>query len=242
MDKVLEEKPQVLLCGRTFHLAGKVQTVNPVTDRFIALSFALILPDELFDYYTRGDAEVYLNGVLDRERMGNKSLLAAISEMNEELDRAGIAYESYLQNMGRQLFFMVSASYITIYLALVFLIIANTAMGVQFLMAQRKSGRRYRTLLCLGATREILCRSAEKQINWYFGLPTAVAVFCSLFGVRGLLPGLVPTGARDSIGGMMRISAAMIFLLFVVEFIYMKAVKRASGRYLLTLMETEREE
>ena len=41
---------------------------------------------------------------------------------------------------------------------------------------------------------------------------------------------------------MMLVSAAMIFALCVVEWIYMAAVKRSSSRYLLTLMVPEREE
>jgi len=40
--------------------------------------------------------------------------------------------------MGRQLFYIAAASYITIYLAVVFLIIANTIIGVQFLTWQQK--------------------------------------------------------------------------------------------------------
>ena len=46
---------------------------------------------------------------------------------------------------------MVAASYITIYLAIIFLVAANTIMGVQFLMNQQKTGRRYQTLVRLGA-------------------------------------------------------------------------------------------
>lgn len=55
---------------------------------------------------------------------------------NDRLTRAGIPYESYLQNIGRQLFYVVSVSYITIYLAIIFLIVANTVLGVQFLTQQ----------------------------------------------------------------------------------------------------------
>lgn len=68
-----------------------------------------------------------------------------------------------------------------------FLIIANTVIGVQFLMGQQKSGRRYKTLIRLGATYELLCRSARKQINWYFGMPVVVAGISSIFGVRASL-------------------------------------------------------
>ena len=55
---------------------------------------------------------------------------------NDRLTRAGIPSESYLQNIGRQLFYVVSVSYITIYLAIIFLIVANTVLGVQFLTQQ----------------------------------------------------------------------------------------------------------
>lgn len=169
-------------------------------------------------------------------------IMTVISEMNQKLDAAGLSYESYLQNMGRQLFYMVAASYITIYLAIIFLIIANTIIGVQFLMGQQKSGRRYRTLIHLGATYEILCQSAKKQINWYFGIPTAVATVSSLFGVRALFSGLLSSRTQSNMTELMLISCIMILALCVVEYLYMAVVKRSSSRYLLTLMEPRREE
>ena len=38
---------------------------------------------------------------------------------------------------------------------------------------------------------------------------------------------------------MMFVSAAMILLLCVIEYIYMRVVKRSSDRYLLTLMQPQ---
>lgn len=64
---------------------------------------------------------------------------------------------------------MVSVSYITIYLAIIFLIVANTVLGVQFLTQQQKNRRRYKTLIRLGAPCETLCCSAAKQIRWFSG-------------------------------------------------------------------------
>jgi len=64
--------------------------------------------------------------------------LNAISETNEKLDAAGLLYESYLQNMGRQLFYIAAASYITIYLAVVFLIIAILSLVFNFLHGSKK--------------------------------------------------------------------------------------------------------
>lgn len=242
LDTVLKTKPEAMIDNQKIHLTGTVQTTNIVTDRSITLSFALIVPDDQFDYYTQGNYKSHLNGVLAPEVTENQSLMMVFKELNGELDRMGMTYESYLQNSARQMFYMVASSYITIYLAIIFLIMGNTIIGVQFLMGQQKSHRRYKTLVRLGATYEVLCRSSKKQINWYFGIPTGVAVISSLFGVRALFSGLLSSTARENIPQMMAISGAMILLLCVVECIYMIGVKRSASRYLLTLMVPEREE
>lgn len=239
---ILETRPETFLGGETIYLTGAVQTTDLVTDRSITLSFALIVPDEAFEYHTQGDYSVYLNGVLEKSEEDNTSLMSSISAMNKRLDETGLHYESYLQNIGRQLFYMVAASYITIYLAIIFLIIVNTIIGVQFLIGQQKSSRRYRTLIHLGAAYSTLCRSSRKQINWYFGIPVAVAAVSSLFGVRALFTGILPSAARRNLSEMMIISAAMILVLCVIEYIYIAVVKRTSDHYLLSLMVPEREE
>jgi len=242
VNRILETRPETYLDGNPCYLTGKLQTTNLVTDRSITLSFALILADEVFEYYTQGEYDIYLNGVLEKSKIQNSSLLSAISDMNHKLNETGLHYESYLKNMGRQLFYMVAASYITIYLAIIFLIIANTIIGVQFLISQQKSNRRYRTLIHLGTTYSVLCKSSRKQINWYFGIPIAVAALSSLFGVRALLTGILSYDAKTNLSEMMIISAAMILTLCVVEYIYIAVVKRTSDHYLLTLMVPRREE
>ena len=242
MNEILEKRPAVTLDRETFYLTGTVQTLNLVTDRAISLSFALIVPDQVFARYTQGDYSTYLNAVLNPELLRSRSLMNAIMDMNERLDEAGLEYESYLQNMGRKLFYAVAAGYLTLYLTVIFLIIANTVMGVQFLMSQQKSGRRYKTLIRLGASYEILCRCAGKQLNWYFGLPAAVAVISSLFGIRSLLTGILGYLTTATAIELMGVSATMIFLLVVVESVYIAAARRSACRYLLTLMTPEREE
>ena len=242
MDEILAERPETELDGDPVWLTGDVQTTAVVTDRSITLSFALILPDETFAHYTRNQYDVYINGILKSSGSGSASLLERISEMNHRLDDTGLNYESYLQNMGRQLFYIAAASYLTIYLAIIFIIVANTVIGVQFLMNQQKANRRYKTLIRLGAVYETLRGSADKQINWYFGIPVLAAAVSSLFGVRALFSGLLSSRTQGSVKELMVISAAMILVLCVVEYIYMTAVKRSSSRYMLTLMEPEREE
>ena len=247
LGKILSGHPEVMLDGNPVNLTGEIQSVDLVTDRSITLSFALILPDEQFLCYTNGNYEVYINGIMNQEATGSGSLMTAISGMNALLEKIrlqdmGIEYESYLQNIGRQLFYMVAASYITIYLAVIFLVSANTIMGVQFLMNQQKTGRRYQTLVRLGATYKNLCASARKQINWFMGLPVFVAAVSSIFGVKALFAGMLSSRVQAAQGQMLVVSAAMILLLCVVECVYVTAIRRSSDRYLLTLMQPQREE
>lgn len=242
LDRLIANGAAVTIDGAPFTLTGQVQSVSVVTDRSITISFALIVPDAAFDHYTQGDYDVYLNAVLAPSVTEGKSLMRAIADMNGQLDPLGLEYESYLQNLGRELFYIVAASYLTIYLAIIFLVVANTVIGVQFLMGQQKAARRYRTLVRLGAEHDTLCRAAKAQINWYFGLPVGVAAVSSLFGVRALFSGILSASAQSGMTEMMIAAGAMILLLCVVEWIYMAAVKRSSSKYLLTLMAPEREE
>lgn len=109
-------------------------------------------------------------------------------------------------------------------------------------MGQQNVNRRYRTLIRLGASYKTLCRSARKQINWYFGIPTVAAACSSVFGVRALLTGLLSPDAKEHFLQMIMLSIVMISGLCVLEYIYVAAVKKSSDRYLLTLTELEREE
>lgn len=247
LNKILAEYPKAELDGADIHLKGDVQSTNLITDRSITLSFALILPDEQFYYYTQGIYSVYVNGILNKEIVNASSLMNVCSNLNEKLDAIGLEemgfeYESYLQNMGRQLFFVVAASYITIYLAIIFLVVANTIIGVQFLMNQQSTGRRYQVLVRLGADYKTICQSARKQITWFMSLPVIVAAVGSMFGVKALFVGMLSSDLHGSHMEMLIISSAVIFLLCVIEYIYMAVIKRSSDKYLHTLMQPNREE
>ena len=242
VNSVLKTKPQIKVMGNDVKLIGEVESLPIVTDREITLSVALIVPDEVFMNYTDGRYSNYVSGILAPELVKEKGLMRAISDTNEKLNQTSLGYESYIQNMGRQLFYIISASYITIYLAIIFLVVANTIIGVQFLMGQRQSYRRYQTLIHLGANYETLCKSSEKQINWYFGLPIALALISSSFGVSSLLTGIVPASARMAMGQKFITAMLIILLLAGFEVIYIRIVKKNSNKYLLSLMEPKRDE
>ena len=74
------------------------------------------------------------------------------------------------------------------------------------------------------------------------GLPVIVAAISSLFGVKALFSGILSSEVKNAQGEMLIIAAIIIIILCVVECIYMTVIKRSSDRYLLTLMQPQREE
>lgn len=241
MDFIVKTKPEIEVSGEKLILVEQVESLPIVTDNEITLLLALIVNDSNFELYTEKHSS-YISGILNPKFVEEKGLMQAIMETNAVLDKMPIGYESYLQNMGRQLFYVVAASYLTLYLALIFLVVANTTIGVQFLMGQRKTQRRYQTIVHLGATYETLCQSAGKQINWYYGLPIVVAAINSYFGIRSLLPALTSSGAKINLGQQIFIACFMVIILVIFEYIYMTIVKKGSDKFLWKLMSPKRQE
>ncbi len=242
MNAAVKMHPSVRIAKDNLHIVEDVQTLSFVTDRAITITMALIVPDKIFMRYTEGRVSNYVNGILDSDIVKAKGLMKAISDTNDKLDQTNLKYESYLQNMGRQLFFIICTSYITIYLAIILLVVANTIISIMFLMGQRKTYKRYQTLIKLGASYEILRKSSRMQINWYFGLPIAIAVINSFFGVRSLLFNLLSSLVKMDMRQEFVIAILIILLLGIFETIYIMIVKKNSDKFLWTLMETKREE
>ena len=239
---VLSKRPHVTLLGKEYVMTGKMQSAPIVTDSFITLSGALIVPDQDFDYFAAGKEEVYLNGLLDRAKYSRSTMVKTYTDINAVLDKTDLDYESYLQNMGRQLFYLVAASYVTIYLALIFLVVANTILGVQFLMGQKRASGRYKTLVKLGADHKAMYKSSKRQINWYFGLPIAVACASTFFATKSLFFGILSSRTKVNMDKMLPVVAIVAAVFCLVECVYMLIVKRSSSRFLETLMTPEREE
>ena len=169
-------------------------------------------------------------------------MVKTYTDINAVLDKTDLDYESYLQNMGRQLFYLVAASYVTIYLALIFLVVANTILGVQFLMGQKRASGRYKTLVKLGANHKAMYKSSKRQINWYFGLPIAVACASTFFATKSLFFGILSSRTKVNMDKMLPVVAIVAAVFCLVECVYMLIVKRSSSRFLETLMTPEREE
>lgn len=243
IENALKERPTLYFDGEEYKLIDKCYTDSIVTDRLITISYGLIVPETVFNKYTNeNNVSTYWNAALKEEFVKENGLMQAISDVNEKLNTTNIRYESYLQNIGRELFYTVAASYTTIYLAVIFLIIANTVMGVQFLMHQQKTKKRYQSLTYLGASYEMLCKSARNQITWYFSLPIAIAAISSIFAVRSLFTGIMTKAMKKQVGKLMVISIAIIVLICVIELIYMQFVKKSSDKNILKIMDIKRED
>ena len=243
MEKALEERPALYFDGEEYKLIDKYYNDSIVTDKLITIMYGLIVSEEVFNKYTdENNISTYWNATLNDGFVKEKGLMQAIAEVNEKLDTTGIYYESYLQNIGRELFYTVAASYTTIYLAIIFLIIANTVMGVQFLMHQQKTKKRYKSLIYLGASYEMLCKSARNQTTWYFSLPIVIAAISSIFAVRALFTGIMTKEMQEQLGKLMTISIVIIILICVIELIYMEFVKKSSDKNILKIMDIKRED
>lgn len=184
LRRALQDNPTVSIGERQYELISTLYTSNVVADRAITLSYALIVPDDIYHRFVRSSQDSWLwNMVLKPEFVQEKGLMQATYEVDQLMNTYGLDYESYLSSMGRQLFYTVAGSYTTFYLGVMFLIIANTVLGLNFLMQQRSTRHRYYTLAMLGANIESLCSSARNQIWLYFGLVISVALVSSIFGI-----------------------------------------------------------
>ena len=241
LEKALKEKPYLEINNKRYEMIDKIYSENLVTDRSITISYGLIVSDKIYNMLTtETNTNTYWNATINGSFVKEEGLMNAIMKINESLDSTDMVYESYLQNMGRQLFYSVAASYITIYLAIIFFIIANMVIGIQFLRQQGKTKKRYQILINLGVDYKMLCESTRKQINWYFMIPIVVAVISSFFGIESLFTGAMIPALDNKKNFLIVISIVVIVLLLMVEFGYIIMVKRTSDRRIKTFMEIKR--
>ena len=249
LKKILQEDLQIYLNGEPYTLRRELAEYDIVTDSAITLAYALVLPDDLFwEAASKSSVSTYWNGVLKESVVRKQGLIQAISEINQKLNQTefgnqtDLVYESYVENIGRHLFYIIAESYTTLYLGVIFLVIANTALGTQYLMYQRKTGKRYQTITALGCSYEELSRSGRTQIRWYFLLPVLVACVSAVFGIFSFTEGLLSSYFEMQKNHIIFVGILVIFVICVVEYLYMMAVMRISDRTIRELMKRKREE
>lgn len=149
-------------------------------------------------------------------------------EARDLLKPSGLYYESYLNNFGRQLFYVISGSYTTLYMGFMFLIIACALLALQFLTQMQTTKSRYLTLSILGARREQIKRSINQQVLWYFLLPLILACISGAVGIYAMQLYLYSGAAHLEQSYPLLIAMAVIVVLVMV--IYGVAVARTANR------------
>jgi putative ABC transport system permease protein len=236
LKDILKKCPTVEIAENEYTLLPTLYSDQIVADRAITLMYSLIVPDSLFEQYFVADETWLWNMTLKDEFIEEKGLMQAMLEVDQVLNSTDLQYESYLGSMGRQLFYTVAGSYTTFYLGVMFLIIANTVLGLNFLMQQRSTHSRYQTLAMLGADVESICISARKQIWLYFILAISVAFVSGIFGIWSLLTAM-PTTVFSLKNGIV---IGLVVLLFILNEVgYIRMIQRKSDVEIRKLKEIE---
>ena len=95
--------------------------------------------------------------------------------------------ETALQSTMRQLVYVVSGSFLFIYLGIVFLLVCAMLLSLLQITEQRENQQRYRILAEIGASPKQIKDAVRSQICLYFGLPLLVALLNSAIGAMELL-------------------------------------------------------
>jgi Predicted permease. len=216
---------------------------NVVADRLITISLALILPDEYYQILNNEQTKsssIYTNINFKQSAIEELGLIEVITSLENNIATKDFVYdyESFFSIIGRKLFYIVSASYLTIYLGILFLIIANLVLGIKYLMQQRQNRTKYQTLLLLGAEVSELCQSVNTQIRLFFLLVISVSSISAIFAIWSLFNSIItlPTLTINTI--IITIISLLVFIM--IEFIYIKAIQNISNREIFNLQNNSR--
>lgn len=235
LEKILKNNAAIGIDGTEYAISETLYYDNIVADRAITLYMALIVPDALFNKLAR-EPEAYCKNVSLKDEIVDKmGLMQAVSHMDNKLAGTGIEYDSFLSGIGRNLFYTVSASYLTIYLGILFLIIANTVIGLKYLIQQRQTMHRYKTLAMLGAGTGEMCHSVKKQIQIFFMMVLIIALISSVVAIYSMFTSFTKLPIGTNICTVIVIAAIVLFTFVLTEIIYIGIVKRTAGREVRSL-------
>ncbi len=240
LNKALNRGISIGINGDTYSLLPELCRDNIVADRSITLYAALIVPDELYRKLAIDTEPFCYNIHLKKSLTDELGLMQAIQKMDGCLVKTGLEYDSYLGGIGRNLFYTVAASYLTIYLGVLFLLISNTVVGLKYLIQQRENKHRYITLLMLGAGTEDLCRSAEKQIRMFFALVLSVSVCNSIVAIFAMFTNFTRLPTGTSTATVLVLAGVALAAFIGTEIIYISIVRRTACREIRMLKVTDR--
>ncbi len=240
VEAALETGTSIGIDGSEYELLPTLYYDNVVADRAITLYMALIVPDTLYKELAKHPEPYCRNIHLSDGIVEETGLMQAVQKMDAYLANTGMEYDSYLGGIGRNLFYTVAASYLTIYLGVLFWLIANTVIGLKYLISQRQTRHRYETLVLLGADMRSMEKSVKKQISVYFILVLGVALVSSAAAIFTMFTSFtkLPVGAPVEV--VVALSAAALAAFGGIEVLYIYLVKRTASREISRLEITNR--
>ncbi len=233
-ESATEQTAMGEIAGEPFYLVPGLPMKDLVTDRSITIMSGLVVPDAFFEAYTKPNSrEIYWNFTMPEAIIAEKGLMVPMKEASELISKKGFTFESYLQNFGRQLFYIIAGSYTMLYLSFLFLIIGCTVLALHFLTQFKQTMRRYQTLAFLGAKREQMRQSIRKQITWYFLFPLVPALISGTVGIIAMKTYIrFNVEFLPSIMKMLPFVFLMIFVFLLIQYIYAQAVYKTATREL----------
>lgn len=229
-----QEVTLISIDGDPYYIVPSVPMKGLTADQNARSINALIVPDEMFGQYANTDTRiVYWNFCIPKERVEADGLLGAVMEASHVLRPSGLVYESYLNNFGRQLFYIVSESYTTLYMGFMFLLIACAVLALQFLTQIQATKARYLTLSLLGARRGQMKKSMHIQVLFYFLLPLVLTCISGTIGLCAMQKYLHSgTEYNGQIWLLLGIMSGLVVLTLAV---YGIAVARTADREIVRL-------
>lgn len=229
-----DENALIFLDKEPLYLMPAIPTKGITADENIRIYTAFIVSDTLFEKYVDTDSVItYWNFCLPKKLIESDGLLRSIMDVSEILRPSGLFYESYLNNFGRQLFYVISESYTTLYMGFMFLIIACALLALQFLTQMQATKNRYLTLSMLGAKRRQMKKSMHKQVLWFFLLPVLLACVNGAVGIYVMQTNL-HANATDA-EKLYPLLLAMAGIVILVLAVYAIAVARTADREIARL-------
>ncbi|RST60708.1 ABC transporter permease [Siminovitchia terrae] len=198
-----------------------------VADSSVEIHSAFIVPDHMFEPLLDTETyALYWNFRIPQKMQDQQGLMKPMMEARDLLKSSGFEFESYLQNFGRQLFYVVAGSYTVLYMGFLFLMIACTVLALQFLTQMKQTGGRYVTLSMLGAKRHQMKKSMRRQVLWTFLLPMSLACVSGAVGIRAMIVFVMIRIEDNALLYPITFTFACIVIVFLV--IYGIAVARAA--------------
>lgn len=226
------DQPLLKLDGQQMRILPNLAMKDLVTDRSITIMAALVVKDTRFQQLVKVEnRETYWNFRLPQTLIDRDGLMTPMKEANDLLDDKGFYVESYLQNFGRHLFYVVAGSYTMLYLAFLFLVIGCTVLALQFLTQLKQTKSRYKTLSFLGAKADQMQDSLKKQVASYFLFPLIPAMVSGTVGITAMKTYIrYNADFLPSISNMLPFVLMMVGTFLLVQWVYAWAVYKTATR------------